>query len=190
MLHARAVWDRCARAPPPSRSPGAPRATAQLVRILAERLPEPSRVSDVERLKPGIDRGRERRAEPGCVRARQASCGRRLAEGVGRGASLHRAHRVVGASDPGVVSDVETGRVPEAKADVLHAIYNQIVVWGRTIVSIRLTPSAYAHGLALALPTKVALACPTGFEPTRAHPGKTIPIEGADDWEVATMHSA
>ena len=55
--------------------------------------------------------------------------------------------------------------VPDAKADVLHAIYDQIVVTGRRIVSVRLTPSAYAHGLALALPTKVALARPTGFEP-------------------------
>ena len=43
--------------------------------------------------------------------------------------------------------------VPEAKADVLHAVYDQIVVTGREIVSVRLTPSAYAHGLALALPT-------------------------------------
>ncbi len=54
-------------------------------------------------------------------------------------------------------SDAE---VPEAKAEVLDAIYEQIVVTGRTIVSIRLMPSAYAHGLALALPTKVALAPP------------------------------
>jgi DNA invertase Pin-like site-specific DNA recombinase len=51
--------------------------------------------------------------------------------------------------------------VPEAKAEVLHAIYERIVVTGRTIVSIRLTPSAYAHGLAVALPDKVALARPT-----------------------------
>ena len=55
--------------------------------------------------------------------------------------------------------------MPEAKADVLHAIYDQVVVIGRRIVSVRLTPSAYAHGLALALPTKVAMARPTGFEP-------------------------
>jgi hypothetical protein len=41
---------------------------------------------------------------------------------------------------------------------VLHAIYDQIVVTGREIVSLRLTLSAYAHDLALALPTKVALA--------------------------------
>ncbi len=55
--------------------------------------------------------------------------------------------------------------VPQAKAEVLHAIYERIVVTGREIVSVRLTPSAYAHGLAVALPTKVALARPTGFEP-------------------------
>jgi hypothetical protein len=35
------------------------------------------------------------------------------------------------------------------------------------------------------------LARPTGVNPTRTHSGlKSIPIEGADDWEVATMHSA
>ena len=55
--------------------------------------------------------------------------------------------------------------VPAAKAELLHAIYERIVVTGRTIVSIRLTPAAYAHGLAVALPDKVAMARPTGFEP-------------------------
>ncbi len=55
--------------------------------------------------------------------------------------------------------------VPEAKVDLLHAIYERIVVTGRRIVSVRLTPSAYAHGLAIALPDKVAMARPTGFGP-------------------------
>jgi len=32
--------------------------------------------------------------------------------------------------------------VPEAKAELLHAVYERIVVTGRTIVSTRLTPSA------------------------------------------------
>ena len=41
----------------------------------------------------------------------------------------------------------------------------RITVAGRRIVSVRLTPSAYAHGFALALPEKVVLARPTGFEP-------------------------
>ncbi|MEA2675413.1 MAG: hypothetical protein QOI92_2605 [Chloroflexota bacterium] len=54
--------------------------------------------------------------------------------------------------------------VPQAKADLVHAIYERIVVAGPTIVSARLTPAAYAHGLALALP-KVVRARPTGFEP-------------------------
>jgi hypothetical protein len=59
--------------------------------------------------------------------------------------------------------------IPEAKAELLHAIYERILVTGRTIVSIRLTPSAYAHGLALAPPDKVAMARPTGVERADAH---------------------
>ena len=55
--------------------------------------------------------------------------------------------------------------VPQAKADLVHAIYERIVVAGPTIVSARLTPAAYAHGLALALPEKVAKARLTGFGP-------------------------
>jgi hypothetical protein len=54
--------------------------------------------------------------------------------------------------------------VDEAKAELLHAIYDRIVVAGPTIVSVRLTPAAQAHGLTLALP-EVARARPTGFEP-------------------------
>ena len=47
------------------------------------------------------------------------------------------------------------------------------------LVSVKLTPAAYAHGLALALPTKVAMARPTGF----GHALATfeIPIEGRDE---------
>jgi hypothetical protein len=52
--------------------------------------------------------------------------------------------------------------VPEAKADLLHAIYERIVVAGREFVSARLTPTAYAHGLALALPEQVVMARPRG----------------------------
>jgi hypothetical protein len=53
--------------------------------------------------------------------------------------------------------------VPAERADPLHAIYDRITIAGRKIVSVRLTPSAYAHGFALALPEKVAVARPTGF---------------------------
>ena len=78
--------------------------------------------------------------------------------------------------------------VPEAQAEVLHAIYEQIVVTGRTIVSIRLTPSAYAHGLAVALPTKVALARPTGVG--RALATYEIPIVRRDERLAAARRLA
>jgi hypothetical protein len=54
--------------------------------------------------------------------------------------------------------------VPEAKADLLHAIYDRVFVRGPSIVSARLTPAAYSNGLALALP-EVVMARPEGFEP-------------------------
>ena len=60
---------------------------------------------------------------------------------------------------------------PAGRADLLHSIYERIVVRGADFVSVRLTPEAYALGLALALPERVqpaekwVLARPTGFEP-------------------------
>ena len=78
--------------------------------------------------------------------------------------------------------------VPAEKADLLHAIYDRIVVAGRRIVSVRLTPSAYAHGFALALPEKVAVARPTGVG--RAISTYTIPIEGRDEWLAAARRLA
>ncbi len=55
--------------------------------------------------------------------------------------------------------------VPKEKANLMHAIYERITVAGPEIVGVRLTSAAYAHGLALALPEKVEMARPTGFEP-------------------------
>ncbi len=55
--------------------------------------------------------------------------------------------------------------VAEAKSQLLHAIYERIVVAGREFVGAQLTPAAYANGLALALPEQVVSARPTGFEP-------------------------
>ena len=55
--------------------------------------------------------------------------------------------------------------VPEARKELLHAIYERILVAGRSIVNVRLTPAAYANGLALALPEKVVMARPEGLEP-------------------------
>jgi hypothetical protein len=51
--------------------------------------------------------------------------------------------------------------VPEARADLLHAICERITVVGRSIVSVRLTQAAHANGLALVLP-QVVMARPEG----------------------------
>ena len=50
------------------------------------------------------------------------------------------------------------------QSDVIHADYEHIGLDGPHFVSVRLTPAAYRHGLALALPGAV-MARPTGFEP-------------------------
>jgi hypothetical protein len=78
---------------------------------------------------------------------------------------------------------VRAAEVPAERADLLHAVYDRITVAGRRIVSVRLTPSAYAHGFALALPEKVVLARPTGVG--RALATYTIPIEGQHEWVAA-----
>ena len=54
-------------------------------------------------------------------------------------------------------------------------------------MSARLTPAAYAHGLALALP-EVVMARPTGVG--RALATDEIPIEGRDEWLAAAGLSA
>jgi hypothetical protein len=55
--------------------------------------------------------------------------------------------------------------VSKEREELMHAIYERITVAGPEIVGVRLTQAAYAHGLALALPEKVEMARPTGFEP-------------------------
>ncbi len=41
--------------------------------------------------------------------------------------------------------------VPQARSELLHAIYERIVIAGKEFVSARLTPATYANGLALTL---------------------------------------
>ncbi len=53
-------------------------------------------------------------------------------------------------------------RITEGYAAKFAQENERIVVAGREFVSARLTPAAYAHGLALALPEIVAKARPTG----------------------------
>ena len=72
--------------------------------------------------------------------------------------------------------------VPEARADLLHAMYDRIVVVGPSIVSASLSPAAYSNGLALALP-EVVMARPEGTE----HTPPTIVIEGLDEMVQALL---
>jgi hypothetical protein len=73
--------------------------------------------------------------------------------------------------------------VQAEKAELLHAIYERIVVAGDRIVSARLTPEAQGHGMALALPQMV-MARPTRVERADAT-NIRIPREGADIGLVA-----
>jgi hypothetical protein len=87
---------------------------------------------------------------------------------------------------------------------MVHSLYEEIVVRGSDFVSVRLTPEAYAHGLAAALPQEVlvppmrtrgrprkmwALARPTGVERADAI-NIRIPIDIAGDWNAAVRSSA
>ena len=70
---------------------------------------------------------------------------------------------------------------------MIHAVYQRIVVEGPRFVGVRLTPAAYQHGLALALPDAV-MARPTGVG--RALATCEIPIEGRDEWLAAARRLA
>ena len=79
-------------------------------------------------------------------------------------------------------------RIDQVPPQPDHAIYDRITVAGRRIVSVRLTPSAYAHGFALALPEKVAVARPTGVGCALAT--YDMLIEGRDEWLAAARRLA
>ncbi len=99
---------------------------------------------------------------------------------------------------------------PPTKTALIQSVYAQIVVRGAEFVSVRLTPEAYAHGLAVALPEEVevpalppwggrrtapqsnmAMARPTEFGPSRTHLGfRHIPIEGAEAWVAGCLRIA
>ena len=90
-----------------------------------------------------------------------------------------------------LAESIQQADVPKERAELMHAIHDRITVAGPEIVGVRLTPSAHAHGFALALPEKVAVASPTGFGPAGTHPGfRHIPVEDAEDWEASCLRSA
>ncbi|MDP9273767.1 MAG: hypothetical protein M3O93_09645 [Chloroflexota bacterium] len=78
---------------------------------------------------------------------------------------------------------------PAGRAELLHSIYERIIVRGAEFVGARLTPEAYSLGLALALPECVkpapewVLARPTGVG--HALTAYRMPIEGRDEWIAA-----
>lgn len=70
---------------------------------------------------------------------------------------------------------------------MIHAVYARIVIEGPRFVGLRLTPAAYRHGLALALPEAV-MARPTGVG--RAITTYDMRIEGRDEWLAAAARWA
>jgi hypothetical protein len=73
---------------------------------------------------------------------------------------------------------------------VIHAVYERIVIEGPRFVGLRLTPAAYRHGLALALPDAV-MARPTGVGRSCTHGAfQLIPIDGAAEWEAGGLRTA
>jgi hypothetical protein len=88
----------------------------------------------------------------------------------------------LGASDRTCLTDLV-----EEKSEVIHAVYERIVIEGPRFVGLRLTPAAYRHGLALALPEAV-MARPTGVG--RAIATCDMPIEDRDEWLAAARRLA
>jgi hypothetical protein len=78
---------------------------------------------------------------------------------------------------------VQRADLPAEKTELIHAVYERIVVAGPRLVGARLTPAAYRHGMSLALP-QVVMARPTGFNRADAI-NIRIPIEGANDRIIA-----
>lgn len=75
------------------------------------------------------------------------------------------------------------------RADLVAGIYEEIRVVRGEILGVRLTPAAYAMGLALAMPERVARVSPGGLEPPPATI-VTIPIDGRAAWAAASRRSA
>lgn len=77
-----------------------------------------------------------------------------------------------------------TDATPATKAELIASIYDRIVVRGPSFVAVTLTPAAYAHGLAIALPEYVRseLVSPEGDGRTRPAHSIRIPIVGRAAW--------
>lgn len=83
----------------------------------------------------------------------------------------------------------------EERAELIAAIYDEIVVRGYEIVRVRLTPAALSHGLALALPERVVVwneraRRGSGALSPNVRRVVRVPIEGAAEWRRAARRSA
>jgi hypothetical protein len=130
------------------------------------------------RARSGADRAPNPRARAGACRSPRGCCLPRAAARApgcqGEPRARERRRNLAGARRgvaPGAASDVEGGRGATGEGRPAPRHLRSITVAGRRIVSVRLTPSAYANGFALALPEKVAVARPIGVE--RAIPGRS-----------------
>ncbi len=82
---------------------------------------------------------------------------------------------------------------PDLLKRLAFAVYDRIEVQGERFVGVRLTDTALAHGLALALPEEVRVKeRPRQVPGTLVHTGTVrIPIEGRDEWlSAAARRSA
>ena len=84
---------------------------------------------------------------------------RRLAEVSAPTSSRLAANRAV-AWLCGLGETIASADAPDSKTELVHAISERITVKGPVIASAKLTPSAYAAGLALALPQVVKARSP------------------------------
>ena len=125
----------------------------------------------------------------------RASRGRRLPRAVARAPGCQgepRAHErrwdLAGTGcgvAPGVVSNVEGGRGTRSEGRSAPRQLRPDHRRREEDRSVRLTPSAYAHGYALALPEKVAVARPTGAG--HAIAVYDTPFEGRDEWLASAV---
>ena len=113
-------------------------------------------------------RARPRRGPPrgrGLPRAAAGAPGRQ-GRTLERTSARRDPGRAGGRVAPGAVGDVEGRRGPRRRRPTCSTPSTiGSPSQGGGSCRCRLTPSAYAHGLALALPEKVVVARPTGFEP-------------------------
>jgi hypothetical protein len=75
----------------------------------------------------------------------------------------------------------------DGRRDLAASIYQRVIVKDDVIQQVELTPSAYAHGAALALPDHVLV---TVARPAGVGPGLTtclVPLEGRDEWMAAAQ---